>query len=47
LERRYDEILAEYRAHGYEPIQVNGKPICLSLARAIGAKLRQLGAPQS
>jgi hypothetical protein len=45
LERRYDEILAEYRAHGFKPICANGKPMCLSLALAIGAKLQPLGEP--
>jgi hypothetical protein len=47
LEHRYNVILAEYRAYSFEPIRVDGKPICLSLARAIGAKLQRIGEPQS
>jgi hypothetical protein len=45
LERNYNAIRAEYLAYGFEPIHVDGKPMCLSLARAIGAKLQPLGEP--
>jgi hypothetical protein len=41
-ERCHAMILAEYQAHGLQPIYVNGNPMSLSLARNIRADLRPL-----